>query len=295
MVYVDPKNLGYKPYYDRWARDKAEKYSEVMADSLNALYAKYIDVCIKRIFEGTQGDEILEPFRFIAPRTDLNLVQQLTTLFDSIIPAPDANPPQEEDQLDRLYLFCLVWSLGGSLVSEDRDKFSEFLRVTSNLILPSSSLYDNYYDITSMSFVHWDRKVPEYHPPASKKFNQILVPTTDTQRYSWLLNQIMTLKKPCMFVGDSGTAKTVTIFAHFKAMSMDKYVVLNINFSSRTTSSDFQKNFEENIDKRSFKQYGPKTAGKQLILFIDDLNMPKIDKYGTQQPNALLKFLVERN
>ena len=32
-----------------------------------------------------------------------------------------------------------------------------------------------------------------------------------------------------------------------------------------------------------------------MILFIDDLNMPIIDKYGTQQPNALLKFLVERN
>jgi len=56
-----------------------------------------------------------------------------------------------------------------------------------------------------------------------------------------------------MFVGDSGTAKTVTIFAHFKAMPMEKYVVLTINFSSRTTSMDFQKNFEENIDKRSFK------------------------------------------
>jgi len=105
----------------------------------------------------------------------------------------------------------------------------------------------------------------------------------------------MTLKKPCMFVGDSGTAKTVTIYSQFKSMSMDKYLVLTINFSSRTASSDFQKNFEENIDKRTFKQYGPKSAGKQLILFIDDLNMPKIDKYGTQQPNALLKFLVERN
>ena len=105
----------------------------------------------------------------------------------------------------------------------------------------------------------------------------------------------MMLKKPCMFVGDSGTAKTVTIYSQFKSMSMDKYLVLTINFSSRTTSLDFQKNFEENIDKRTFKQYGPKSAGKQLILFIDDLNMPKIDKNGTQQPNALLKFLVERN
>jgi len=32
-----------------------------------------------------------------------------------------------------------------------------------------------------------------------------------------------------------------------------------------------------------------------MIFFIDDLNMPIIDKYGTQAPNALLKFLVERN
>lgn len=105
----------------------------------------------------------------------------------------------------------------------------------------------------------------------------------------------MKLKKPCMFCGDSGTAKTVTVYSQFKSMPMDQFLVLTINFSSRTTSADFQKNFEENIDKRTFKQYGPKAAGKQLILFIDDLNMPKIDKYGTQQPNALLKFLVERN
>lgn len=32
-----------------------------------------------------------------------------------------------------------------------------------------------------------------------------------------------------------------------------------------------------------------------MILFIDDMNMPIIDTYGTQAPNALLKFLVERN
>lgn len=49
----------------------------------------------------------------------------------------------------------------------------------------------------------------------------------------------MILKKPAMFVGDSGTAKTVTIFSHFKSLPMEKYVVLNINFSSRTTSMDF--------------------------------------------------------
>lgn len=56
---------------------------------------------------------------------------------------------------------------------------------------------------------------------------------------------------------------------------------------------DCQRNIEENVEKRSFKQYGP-TGGRQLIVFIDDLNMPKIDKYGTQQPIAFLKYLIEK-
>ena len=79
----------------------------------------------------TGGDEIVEPLRFITPRTNLNLVKQLSILFDSMIPAPDANPPQEFDQLEKLYIFCIIWSLEGALVSEDREKFSDFVRGVS--------------------------------------------------------------------------------------------------------------------------------------------------------------------
>ena len=78
-------------------------------------------------------------------------------------------------------------------------------------------------------------------------------------------------------------------------MDPEDFIFLNINFSSRTSSLDFQNIINENIDRKSGKIFGPKTPGKKLILFIDDLNMPTIDKYGTQQPNALLKFLVEKN
>ncbi len=34
--------------------------------------------------------------------------------------------------------------------------------------------------------------------------------------------------------------------------------------------------------------------GKRLIIFIDDMNMPQVDTYGTQQPVALLKLLLEK-
>jgi hypothetical protein len=47
-----------------------------MYESLKELFFKYVPLCIDRIFEGmTGGDEIVEPLKFITPRTNLNLVQ----------------------------------------------------------------------------------------------------------------------------------------------------------------------------------------------------------------------------
>lgn len=71
-----------------------------------------------------------------------------------------------------------------------------------------------------------------------------------------------------------------------------KQIVLNVNFSSRTTSLDVQKTIEAAVEKRTKNIFGP-ALGKKLIVFVDDMNMPKVDNYGTQQPIALLKLLFE--
>ena len=131
--------------------------------------------------------------------------------------------------------------------------------------------------------------------PEGARLAEIIVPTIDTTRYSWLLKACLNIKKPVMFCGDSGTAKTVTAKDSFNTMDTDTYAFLTINFSSRTSSFDFQSIIEENIEKKNITNYGPKMVGKKMVMFIDDLNMPSIDRYGTQSPNALLKFLVDRN
>ena len=52
-------------------------------------------------------------------------------------------------------------------------------------------------------------------------------------------------------------------------------LLLNMNFSSRTTSHDVQRNLEANVEKRTKDTYGP-PPGKRLLIFIDDMNMPQV-------------------
>ena len=52
----------------------------------------------------------------------------------------------------------------------------------------------------------------------------------------------MKSKFPVLFVGESGTAKSVIISHYLSMLSAEHYMRLNINFSSRTTSKDLQAN-----------------------------------------------------
>lgn len=54
--------------------------------------------------------------------------------------------------------------------------------------------------------------------------------------------------------------------------------VLNLNFSSRTSSMDVQRTIETSVKKRSKNIFGP-PIGKKLAVFIDDMNMPIVDTY----------------
>ena len=55
-----------------------------------------------------------------------------------------------------------------------------------------------------------------------------------------------------------------------------------------TTSMMLQQVMEKPLEKKAGKTYGP-PGTKKLVYFIDDMNMPEVDTYGTVQPHTLIR------
>lgn len=46
------------------------------------------------------------------------------------------------------------------------------------------------------------------------------------------------------------------------------------------------------MEKKAGRNYGP-VGNKKLVYFIDDMNMPEVDAYGTVQPHTLIRQHID--
>lgn len=90
-----------------------------------------------------------------------------------------------------------------------------------------------------------------------------------------------------MLVGSSGTGKTVLVNDKIASLS-DNYAVTNIPFNYYTTSEMLQKVLEKPLEKKAGRNYGP-IGSKFMIYFVDDMNMPEVDQFGTVRAHQTIR------
>ena len=141
--------------------------------------------------------------------------------------------------LESFFLISLYWSLGATLVEESRVRFDEMVKKLSQLPVNTAEgvhvdageipislemLYEYHFNPDTHKWVPWKDKVPEYLHDPDRKFNEILVPTVDTFRTTWLLELMVKVKRPCLLVGESGTSKTATVSNYLRTVDKEANV-----------------------------------------------------------------------
>ena len=67
------------------------------------------------------------------------------------------------------------------------------------------TIYDWCYSPETGGWVDWMATVTPYVPDPDASFSQIIVPTSDTVRYNYLLKVLAVAGKHVLFVGETGT------------------------------------------------------------------------------------------
>jgi len=301
MIYMEPHSLGFQPLVESWLNELPRLMDTRFKIKLNILFDTYVKSGLAMMRRNCE-----EPL----PSTDHNLVTSLMNILDCYFvdyeEKEGEDPPSKEvmedlfKNLDSLFFFAFVWSICCTVDSKGRVFMDSYLRSemlsqgASNPFPKEATIYDYLYDHKGKftggkaSWVKWMQTSPGYVHDPKLSFSEIIIPTLDSVRYTYLLDTLVVNNKHVMMTGPTGTGKSVNIGRHLQFGLSDSYVPLNIMFSAQTGANATQDMIDGKCEKRRKGVFGP-TAGKQFIIFVDDVNMPQKEIYGAQPPIEILR------
>ncbi|XP_030752815.1 dynein heavy chain 8, axonemal [Sitophilus oryzae] len=286
MVFMSSSVLPWPPILEAWLKKRAQQE----ADTLRTLFNKS--------FGDLHGyvQARLKAKMFVR---EALYIRQCCDVLQGILDISEEPKNWTDKQLERLYIFAVMWSLGALLELEDRVKLEDFaLAHPSKLDWPkckeNETIFEYVVNAENGKWEHWRERVEEFIYPKDSvlEFTNILVPNVDNVRSAFLIHTIAKQNKAVLLIGEPGTAKTVMIKGYLSTFDTDYKLNKCFNFSSATTPNMVQRIIESYVDKRVGTTYGP-PAGKTLTIFIDDINMPVINDWGDQITNEIVRQLME--
>jgi len=292
ILYVNETDIGWRPFVDTWLSNRNATAAAGEVATLTALFDKYVEATMAMTRRG---------FKECTPIRLMNKVKTLVHLLEAKLHEVPAGLDLSVEKYEAVFAFCHVWAFGGALVvdkaQDGRKRFSdEFLAQFPAVRYPKEGdVFDYYYDVQADAHVHWRGSLEKYAPVAvggglgQTSFFQLNVETVDSKRTKHLMDVLVRGAHNVMLVGTAGTGKTSTINKYLAGLDKDTDGLLssNIVMSYFTDSAKLQVDLELPIDKRAGRMFGP-PATKRLVYFIDDLNLPFKETYGTQNAVALL-------
>nr|XP_015200901.1 PREDICTED: dynein heavy chain 6, axonemal [Lepisosteus oculatus] len=281
MVYIDSEELKWMPYVQTWITGLSQRLSEEKRQYLLDLFSRYVEKGLQFVAKKCTQAMV---------QVDISKVTTLCCLLESLLlgqGGPDLNMDLTKlgPVLCQTFLFCYLWSVGGNLTDNHWDAFDTFIKQQFEDNTDAKVLFPMNITKTMFNAVLYDPGLYSEH----FYFFEMLVPTTDTVRYGYLMEKLLAVRQSVLFTGTTGVGKSVVARGLLNSIQ-DKagYVPVYINFSAQTSSARTQEIIESKLEKKRKNILGA-PGNKKVIVFVDDLNMPKLDHYGSQPPIELLR------
>ena len=268
-------------------------------------FAKLFQFMEEAIFKNV--DKIRKNCKEVIRSVEVNLVQSCLNLFEILYNEfKEVNihkktekkkhmEAENEQLLLHIFIFCFYWTIGGNLEDSSRDRFNKDMReyfnpLTSNL--PKGDLYNFYIDIESRKWEEWGRDVKPLNYSPETPYFRILVETNDTVKFKYILRKMNKANHNVLLLGNGGVGKSVIIKDYLFGLPKEEFVFATTAFSAQTSSTNVQNIFLDKLVQRG-RNLGP-PSGKKMVFHFDDINMPKLDLYGAQPPNELLRQIIDQ-
>lgn len=310
VVFMTATDLGWMPFVKTWMeKDFPGDFPPEGMKRLEHNIKLYMDKTI--IFVRKKCHELV-------PTVDINLATSLCRLFARLF-SPMSGVEYESmkaeemlELLDKIFAFSLFWSVGATMSVDMHEQFDSFARemmADAKLNLPSSGLvFDFFVDAEQARFRPWHEIVPKFQYNAQVPYFKMTVPTPDSVRFTFLLRTLTAARTPAYVTGVTGTGKTVVVQDLLLELQEgpkpapgsepdavpppSNFMTMLINFSAQTSSLVTQQTIENKLEKKRKNLLGP-VAGKRMIIFVDDVNLPAVEEYGAQAPIELLRQFLD--
>ncbi|GBF97683.1 flagellar outer dynein arm heavy chain beta [Raphidocelis subcapitata] len=291
VIFVNVDDVGWKPVVDSWIeRLEAAEYRPL----LTTLFSRYVDPCLEYCRRN---------FKTVVPLPAVNQVMTVCRILEGILPKESVRgaPPPDKKLLEHHFVFACVWAFGGCMlvdkVTDHRAAFSKWwVSEWKGVAFPEKgSVYDYYVDPEACLMVPWDERVPKFsyaEARASGRGASRFVPTVETTRLTYFLDSLLANRHYVMFVGNTGTGKTAVMMNKLRGLDPEAVAACVVNMNSFSDAPSLQLQLEGPLEKKSGVRYGP-PGSRRLVYFIDDLNMPYVDKYDTQSAIELARQMVD--
>nr|KAF6455671.1 dynein axonemal heavy chain 17 [Rousettus aegyptiacus] len=282
ILYINPADLGWNPVVSSWLERRKVQSEKA---NLMILFDKYLPMCLDKLRFG---------FKKITPVPEITTIHMVLYLLECLLTDKNTPPDSPKELYELYFVFACFWAFGGAMFQDQlvdyRVEFSKWwINEFKTIKFPSQgTIFDYYLDPDTKKFLPWTDKVPSFELDPDVPLQASLVHTTETIRIRYFMDLLMAKSWPVMLVGNAGTGKSVLMGDKLESLSTDDYLVQAVPFNFYTTSAMLQGVLEKPLEKKSGRNYGP-PGTKKLIYFIDDMNMPEVDKYGTVAPHTLIR------